>query len=144
MQAAPAFDRVLEIGDPGQRQEAAYGKTLAYLRKGITADAAVAATEAPQSRQRNAEVGAVILEQRALAAVRAERYTEAILALEERTRLAPEQNDLLVLRGYSHLKLGQYTDAERVFRAVQRAGRVAEGSAGLTAVLEATGAIRSE
>jgi tetratricopeptide (TPR) repeat protein len=144
LQAAPAFERVLEVGDAGQRQEAAYGKTLAYLRKGLTADAAVAATDAPQSRQRNAEVGAVILEQRALAAFRDERYVETILALEERTRLAPEQNDLLLLRGYSHLRLGQYDDAERVFRAVQRAGLVAEGGAGLTAVLQATGVIRTE
>ncbi len=144
LQAVPAFDQALEMGDPGTRQQAAYGKTLAYLRKDLTADASVAATDAPQSRQRNAEVGAVILEQRALAAFRDGRYVESILALEDRTRLAPEQNDVLVLRGYSYLRLGRYDDAERVFRAVQRAGLVAEGGAGLTAVLQATGVIRSE
>ncbi len=144
LQAAPAFERALEVGDSGTRQQAAYGKSLAYLRKGLTADASVAATEAPQSRHRNAEVGAVVLEQRALAAFREGRYVESILALEERTRLAPEQNDLLMLRGYSYLKLGRYDDAERVFRAVQRAGLVAEGGAGLTALMQATGMIRGE
>ena len=86
----------------------------------------------------------MILQQRALAAFRDGRHVEAVNALEDRTRLAPEQNDLLILRGYSYLQLGRYEDAERVFRAVQRAGRVAEGEAGLTAVLQATGLIRSE
>ena len=54
--------------NPATRQEAAYGRTLAFLRKTVTDQAGVAATDAPQSRQRNAEVGTVILEQRALAA----------------------------------------------------------------------------
>jgi tetratricopeptide (TPR) repeat protein len=144
LQAVPAFDRALEMGDAATRQQAAYGKTLAYLRKDLTAHASVAATDAPQSRQRNAEVGAVILEQRALAAFRDGRYVEAIFALEDRTRLAPEQNDLLLMRGYSYLRLGRFDDATRTFRAVQRAGLVAEGGAGLNAVLQATGVIRGE
>jgi Flp pilus assembly protein TadD len=142
LEAAPAFQQAAELGDARIRQEAAYGRTLAYLRKDLTAQASVAATDAPQSRQRNAELSATILAQRALAAFRDGRYVEAILALDDRARFAPEQNDLLILRGYSYLRLGRSTDAETIFRAVQRTGGSDEATAGLAAVAEASGQFR--
>ena len=71
----------------------------------------MAAAEAPQTRERQVELGASILTQRALAAYRDGRYVETLHALSERARLVPEQNDLLLIRAWSYLKLGRYDDA---------------------------------
>ncbi|WP_201859170.1 tetratricopeptide repeat protein [Microvirga soli] len=138
LEAVAAFDRAISTGSGRAREEAAYGKSLAYLRKNLTSEAAIAAAEAPQTRSRQVELGASILTQRALAAYRDKRYVETLLALSERARLVPEQNDLLLIRGWSYFNLGRYKDAEQVFRAVQRTGHSEEASIGLNAVLEVT------
>ncbi|WP_262270361.1 tetratricopeptide repeat protein [Microvirga yunnanensis] len=142
MEAVAAFDQALSTGSSRTREEAAYGKSLAYLRKNLTSEAAIAAAEAPQTRERRAELGASILTQRALAAYRDGRYVETLLALSERARIVPEQNDLLLIRGWSYLKLGRYDDAEKVFRAVQQTGYSEEAAAGLNAIAEVTGQMR--
>jgi uncharacterized protein HemY len=67
---------------------------------------------------------------------------ETLLALSERARIVPEQNDLLLIRGWSYLKLGRYDDAEKVFRAVQQTGYSEEAAAGLNTIREVTGQIR--
>ncbi|MCD6070039.1 MAG: hypothetical protein K0S42_555 [Microvirga sp.] len=138
MEAVAAFDRAIATGSGRAREEAAYGKSLAYLRKNLTSEAAIAAAEVPQTRSRQMELGASILTQRALAAYRDKRYVETLLALSERARLVPEQNDLLLIRGWSYFNLGRYKDAEQVFRAVQRTGHSEEASIGLNAVREVT------
>jgi cellulose synthase operon protein C len=137
-----AFDQATATGSSRAREEAAYGKSLAYLRKNLTSEAAIAAAEAPQTRERRVELGASILTQRALAAYRDGRYVETLLALSERARIVPEQNDLLLIRGWSYLKLGRYNDAEKVFRAVQQTGYSEEAAAGLNAIREVTGQVR--
>ncbi|MEE1656138.1 tetratricopeptide repeat protein [Microvirga sp. CF3062] len=141
LEAVTAFDRAIATGSGRAREEAAYGKSLAYLRKNLTSEAAIAAAEAPQTRARQVELGASILTQRALAAYRDKRYVETLLALSERARLVPEQNDLLLIRGWSYFNLGRYKDAEQVFRAVQRTGHSEEASVGLNAIQEATGQV---
>jgi len=138
LEAVAAFDQAIAAGSGRTREEAAYGKSLAYLRKNLTSEAAIAAAEAPQTRSRQVELGASILTQRALAAYRDKRYVETLLALSERARLVPEQNDLLLIRGWSYFNLGRYKDAEQVFRAVQRTGHSEEASVGLNAIREAT------
>ena len=138
LEAVAAFDQAIASGSGRAREEAAYGKSLAYLRKNLTSEAAVAAAEAPQTRSRQVELGASILTQRALAAYRDKRYVETLLALSERARLVPEQNDLLLIRGWSYFNLGRYNDAEKIFRAVQRTGHSEEASVGLNAIQEAT------
>lgn len=142
MEAVAAFDQAIATGSSRTREEAAYGKSLAYLRKNLTSEAAIAAAEAPQTRERRVELGASILTQRALAAYRDGRYVETLLALSERARIVPEQNDLLLIRGWSYLKLGRYGDAEKVFRAVQQTGYSEEAAAGLNAIREVTGQMR--
>jgi hypothetical protein len=67
---------------------------------------------------------------------------ETLHALSERARLVPEQNDLLLIRGWSYLKLGRYNDAEKIFRAVQQTGYSDEAAAGLNAISEITGQVR--
>ncbi|MGF9758795.1 tetratricopeptide repeat protein [Microvirga sp. 0TCS3.31] len=138
LEAVAAFDQAIATGSGRTREEAAYGKSLAYLRKNLTSEASIAAAEAPQTRSRQVELGASILTQRALAAYRDKRYVETLLALGERARLVPEQNDLLLIRGWSYFNLGRYKDAEQVFRAVQRTGYSEEASIGLNAIQEAT------
>ncbi|WP_414472231.1 tetratricopeptide repeat protein [Microvirga sp. M2] len=137
LEAASAFDEAIRRGGGRTREEAAYGKSLAYLRKNLTSEAAVAAAQAPQTGERRVELSASILGQRALAAYRDGRYVETILALSERARIVPEQTDLMLIRGWSYYKLGRYQDAEKVFRAVQRTGNSEDASIGLNAVLEA-------
>jgi Flp pilus assembly protein TadD len=92
------------------------------MRAGLTDRAAVAATKAPIGATRGAEINAAILAARANSAYQNGRYMETILALDERTRFAPEQTDLMVLRGYAYLNLVRYGDAERIFRAAASTG----------------------
>jgi tetratricopeptide (TPR) repeat protein len=138
LEAVAAFDQAIRRGSSRTREEAAYGKSLAYLRKNLTSEAAVAAAETPQTRERQTELGASILSQRAVAAYREGRYVETLLALSERARIVPEQNDLMLIRGWSYFKLGRYREAEQIFRAVQRTGFSDEANVGLNAVLEQT------
>jgi hypothetical protein len=70
LEAVSAFDQAGDRGSGRTREEAAYGKSLAYLRKNLTSEAAIAAAQAPQTRERKVELGASILSQRALAAYR--------------------------------------------------------------------------
>lgn len=134
LEAVAAFDQAVRNGSPRTREEAAYGKTLAYLRKNLTGQAAVAAAETPQTGPRRTELQATILAQRALAAYRDGRYAETILALGERARIVPEQTDLMVIKGWAYLKLGRFDDAEQIFRAAYRTGSSRDAAAGLNAV----------
>jgi tetratricopeptide (TPR) repeat protein len=121
VEAAKAFEMALG-GSRQTRSEAAYGQSLAYMRAGLTDMAAVSATKAPLASSRSIEIKAALLATRATSAAQNGRYVEALIALDERARIAPEQNDLLVLRGYAYLALVRYDDAERVFRAAANAG----------------------
>jgi len=133
LEAAPAFEVALRSGSAKIRTDAAYGQSLAYLRAGLAREAAVAATKAPQDRQRTTELRTAILANQATEAFDGGRYVESLLALDERARIAPEQIDLMVLRGYAYLNLGRLGDAERVFEAVAATGS-REGAKGLSAI----------
>ena len=136
LEAITAFELAARNGDGRIREEATYGKALAYLRKDLTAKAALAASEAQQTPQRQAELNATVLAQRALAAYRGGRHQEALRTLDERARLTPEPTDLTLIRGWSHLKLGNYQDAEKAFRAVLKAGPSEAAEIGLNAIRE--------
>jgi tetratricopeptide (TPR) repeat protein len=135
IEAAQAFDVALASDAEQARRDAAYGKSLAYLRAGLVDEAAVAAASAPMTADRAAELQTGILTERALGAFENRRYTEALIALDQRAQIAAERNDLLVLRGYAYLNLGRLAEAERVFRAVAATGS-REGLRGIAAVRE--------
>ncbi|MCW5698169.1 MAG: tetratricopeptide repeat protein, partial [Bauldia sp.] len=123
VEAAAVFEVALRSTAAATRRDAAYGAALAYLRAGLTDRAAVAITQAEQSESRVREVQAAILAQRATSAYADGRYREAILALDERARIVRgEQNDLMMIRGYSHLELGQLLAARAIFEAVAATG----------------------
>lgn len=141
MEAAAAFDLAIRFGSGKTAEDAAYGKSLAYLRKGMTNAAQVAAIEAPQDPRRSTQLSADILAQRAQAAYNDERYVEAILALDERSRLAPEQQDLMMLRGWSYFHLRDLQSADRIFKALAATGNP-DAQAGVAAILAVTKKMR--
>ncbi|TAV73211.1 cellulose synthase [Rhizobium leguminosarum] len=122
MEAISAFEAALQSPARKVREDAAYGQSLAYLRAGLSGNAAVAATKAPQNRQRAAELQVSILADRALAAFDAGRYRETLIYLDQRAQLQQERIDLMVLRGYCYLNLKMYGDATRIFEAAAATG----------------------
>ena len=140
-EAAIAFEIALLSTSAKTREDAAYGASLANLRTGVTDRASVAAAAAPMSQKRQAEADAQHPQPAGRRPPIADgRYVEAILALDERARLAPEQTDLMMLRGWSYYKLGRYPDARRIFQAVAQTG-VADATNGLAAVQAAQSGI---
>ena len=135
-EAAPAFEVALLSRSEATRRDAAYGQSLAYLRTGESDRAAVSATKAPQTRDRQLELEIALLTDQATEAFEAKRPVETLMALDARAAIAPERLDLMVLRGYAYLDLRRYSDAERVFSAAARAGS-REGARGINAVREA-------
>ncbi|NTF57683.1 cellulose synthase [Agrobacterium rhizogenes] len=131
MEAITAFETAMNAPAGKMREDAAYGQSLAYLRAGLTNNAAVAATKAPLSHQRAAELQVAILANRALSAFTAKRYQETLIYLDQRAQLQQERLDLMVLRGYCYLNLKMYDDAERIFTAVAATGSK-DGNRGLT------------
>lgn len=122
LEAATAFGEAVRSSAPTERADAAYGQSLAYLRLGLTDNAALAATKAPLSAARVRELQSQILAQRAAAAFEARRFTETLITLDQRAAIAPEQNDLMTLRGFAYLKLRRFEEARRVFEAVAATG----------------------
>lgn len=122
MEAAEAFGVALKRGSGQVREDAAYGQSLAYLRAGLTDNAAVAATQAPLVRKRASELQVAILSNRATAAFDAGRYRDALLFLDQRAQLETERVDLMVMRGYAYLNMKRYADAMQVFEAASQSG----------------------
>ncbi|WP_199628876.1 cellulose synthase [Rhizobium sp. OAE497] len=137
MEAIAAFETALKSPARQNREDAAYGQSLAYLRAGLSNNAAVSATRAPQNRQRAAELQVAILADRALSAYGAKRYRETLIYLDQRAQLKQETIDLMVLRGYCYLNLKMYGDATRVFEAAAATGSK-DANRGLANVREAT------
>lgn len=122
IEAVTAFDEAIRTGSGRVPEEAAYGKSLAYMRKGMTNQAQVAAIEAPQSPRRSMQLTADILAQRAYEFYKDQRYAEAIISLDERARIAPEQQDLMMMRGWCFYNLRDYQSAQRIFKALAAQG----------------------
>ena len=133
LEAAAAFARAGTSGSVQTRSDAAYGESLAYLRQGLTNEAAATATKAPLSRERQVELQAAILGDQAVSAFRQGRYTEALALLNQRAAISGERVDLMVLRGYAYLKLRRKHEARQVFAAAASTGD-AEAREGLRVV----------
>ncbi|WP_411033307.1 cellulose synthase [Shinella sp. BYT-45] len=122
MEAARAFEAAL-AGGGRVSSDAAYGQSLAYLRAGLTSEAAVAATKAKLDRSRGAELQAAILADRAVSSFRAQRYRETLVFLDQRSQFRAEPADLMVMRAYAYKNLGMRMDAQRLFEALGETGR---------------------
>jgi len=136
-EAATAFDLALTAPPSSETaQQATYGRSLAYLRLGLTDQAAVSAARTPLNLDRKSELGAEILIQRALAASRDGRWTEVILAMDALGQMRPLTHDLLMLRGYAHYNLGQFEEARQIFDAVKATGVQIEALAAIEVLNE--------
>jgi tetratricopeptide (TPR) repeat protein len=136
-EAATAFDLALRAPPSSETaQQATYGRSLAYLRLGLTDEAAVSATRTPLNLNRKHELGAEILIQRALAASRDGRWTEVVLAMDSLAEMRPLTHDLLMLRGYAHYNLGQFEEARQIFDAVKASGVQLEALAAIEVLNE--------
>ncbi|BCP54166.1 hypothetical protein K32_27830 [Kaistia sp. 32K] len=122
IEAADAFDAAARTSYGQVQQDAAYGKTLAYLRAGLTDLAAASAASTQQTVARGIELKREILTQRAIGSYNDGRYIETLLMLDERSRIAPEQNDLMMMRGWSYFHLRRFNDAKTIFVAVAGTG----------------------
>jgi tetratricopeptide (TPR) repeat protein len=122
LEAVPAFERAMSAASADVRRDAAYGQSLAYLKVDLVDKAAVAATREPQPQARRIELQTALLTAQAVNALDAKRPVETLMALDQRSRLAPDRVDLLILRGYAYLDLGRLSDAEKVFAAAAKAG----------------------
>ncbi|MFM9861149.1 tetratricopeptide repeat protein [Pseudoxanthobacter sp. M-2] len=136
-EAAAAFDRALTAPPTSETaQQAAYGRSLAYLRLGLTDQAAVSSSRTPLNLTRKHELGAEILIQRALAASRDGRWTEVVLAMTSLAQMRPLTYDLMMLRGYAHYNLGQFEEARQIFDAVKASGVQLEALAAIEVLNE--------
>ncbi|NTJ44856.1 cellulose synthase [Agrobacterium larrymoorei] len=122
VEALKAFGVALKGGQSDLRSDAAYGQSLAYLRMGLTDNAAASATSSAMDRQKATELQVAILTDRALAAYQAKRYEEALILLDQRARLATERVDLMVIRGYAYLNMQRYGEAIQIFEGAAATG----------------------
>jgi len=132
-EAEETFRRATRTTSTSIRTEAYYGQALALLRLGLPNEAAVAAAAMPQSAKRTEELQVAILTDTALDFYNIGKYDEALQALDLRSAIAPEQNDLLVIRAWSYFHLGAKGQARRIFEAVAATGN-ADAKAGLDAI----------
>ncbi|MDS7595568.1 cellulose synthase [Agrobacterium tumefaciens] len=121
-EALKAFESAIAGGQSTVRSDAAYGQSLAYLRMGLTDNAAVSATKSTLDHSKATELQVAILTDRALAAFQSRRYAEALLLLDQRARLVDERSDLMVIRGYSYLAMNRYAEASQIFESVASTG----------------------
>lgn len=121
-EAAALFERAILSQSVNTRTEAYYGLALAYLRIGLIEEAAVAAAAMPQSAERVTELQIALMASTAVAYYGIGRYDEVLQLLDQRARLAPEQNDLLTIRAWSYYHLGRLREAKQIFAAVAAAG----------------------
>lgn len=122
LEAAEAFDRALSASVAATRQEAAYGKSLAYLRLNLTDKAAVAAVQEQQTPARARQLQVAILADRAVGAFRLGRFHETIIALDQRSRLTREPQDLMMLRASAYRQLGYDSEARRILQPLADVG----------------------
>jgi cellulose synthase operon protein C len=121
-EAAAAFRALLATGSAKERSDAAYGLSLAYLRLGLTAQADIAASAAPKTDERVSQIRLAVLTQQIQAAYNAGDYSDALIDLDARARLAPEEAGMMSLRGWSYFHLQRYEEAERLFEALVASG----------------------
>jgi cellulose synthase operon protein C len=138
--AAVYFERAMS-GDSKTASEAGYGAALAYLRKGMTTEAASVLRRASLTSKRASEIQTAILSQQAVNAFDQRQYEQTLALLDQRGAFAPENIDLMVIRGWAYYQLGRMASAEKVFRRVLQTGRNRQAAEGLNAVLERTGKI---
>jgi tetratricopeptide (TPR) repeat protein len=136
--AAAAFEAGMRSDNPTVAADAAAGKTYAKLQQGLTSEATAAATSTNLPPARRRELTALLLAENFYVQYDAKDYDKALTTLAERSRLAPENSDLMLMRGWSYFNLGRYDDAAKVFSALYKATNSSQALSGLTAIRDTT------
>ncbi len=118
--------------------EAAYGQALAYMRTGQSDKAEAAAAAIPSSDRRAAELQSTLSTQRTVAAYQAGDYAQALRLLNASSPAIQSDPDMLVIKGWSHMRLGQMRSAEQAFRALLDTNRRKDGAQGLYTIEQRT------
>lgn len=134
-EAVAAFDAALS-GTGKTRDDAAYGKSLALMRSGLSSEAVAAASEGDLSTERRNEIGTAVLAQQAADLFRDSRYAEVLAALDRRAAFTAETRKLGMLRGWSLYHLGYVKNARQVFAMLDQQLSTAESRRGLGAVMQ--------
>ncbi|MGV3489903.1 MAG: tetratricopeptide repeat protein [Devosia sp.] len=104
------------------RTDAYYGHTLALLRLDLVDEAAVSASAMPQTPERVKDMQISLLSTTAVIYYKLGRYTDVLQLLDQRRAFAPEENGLLVIRGWSYFHLNRLREAKQIFTAVAATG----------------------
>jgi tetratricopeptide (TPR) repeat protein len=134
-EAVASFDAAL-AGRGKTHDDAAYGKALALMRSGLSAEAVAAAREGNLTEERRNEIGTAVLGQQAADLFRDGRYRDVLVVLDRRAAFAPETHRLGILRGWSLYHLDDLAGAGQVFAALDRQLSTSESRKGLAAVQE--------
>jgi len=136
--AAQAFAAAQRSGDAATAADAAAGLAYAKIQQGLTGEAGAAAASAALPPARARELQVLLLSERFYAQYDAKDFNGALITLGERSRLASESTDLMLMRGWSYFNLGRYDDATQVFQALYRANGSSQALSGLTAIRDVT------
>ncbi|MGH6924565.1 MAG: hypothetical protein ACRED5_12575 [Propylenella sp.] len=132
-EAVLAFDAALS-GRGKTRDDAAYGKSLAFLRSGLSGEAVAAASAGDLTSERRNEIGTAVLGQQAADLFRQGRYQEVLAALDRRAAFASETRKLGILRGWSLYHLRRLPEARMQFTMLDQQLSTSESRSGLGAV----------
>jgi tetratricopeptide (TPR) repeat protein len=139
-EAEQAFAQAVAMGGGG-KTASAYGQALSALKSERTdAGLDVANANHLTSAQRQT-VNVELLTQRARAAFSNKDYRTTLIALDERSRLATEKRDLLMLRAWSFYHLGATDRAKGLFAALDRQLSSQETRRGLAAANRKSGGL---
>lgn len=121
-EAIAAFDVAARSSRAATRQDAAYGRSLALMRKGLTAEASAAIRSGPNAPTRFQEIDSAAVMADAISAYNRGANREAVALFERRAALGPMPLDVVVLQGWALFKIGRRYDARQIWRMASQAG----------------------
>ncbi|RYE32393.1 MAG: hypothetical protein EOP23_12535 [Hyphomicrobiales bacterium] len=136
--AAQAFEAARRDGNAQVASDAAAGLAYAKMQQGLTTEATVAASAANLPPERRKELSTLLLAEQFYAQYDAKDFNGALITLSQRSRLAPETTDLMLMRGWSYYNLGRYDEASHIFETLYKINKSPEALSGLTAIRDVT------
>jgi tetratricopeptide (TPR) repeat protein len=140
-EARRAFEAALSMG-PGKSDDAAYGLGLTLLRAKLTVDAEQVLSRYTLTPDRERELKAEILWQRARSAFDSKRYADVLAALNLRLQIAPEAVGMSQMRAWAHYHLGNLGQSRAIFTELNKVVQDPANQRGLTSINERMGIYR--
>ncbi|MGV8938585.1 MAG: hypothetical protein ACOH2J_15815 [Allorhizobium sp.] len=140
-EARSAFETALALG-PGKTDDAAYGLGLTLLRAKLTDDADQMLSRHSLTPAREKELRAEIFSQRARVAFDGKRFSDVLLALNQRLQIAPETIGMSQLRAWAYYHLGNFAQSRAIFTELNKVVQDPANRRGLATVNERMGVYR--